>query len=69
MDGFELTKKVRADERLKHLPIAMVTSRTADKHRNHAIALGVDAFLGKPFDEAELLGHVKALATRRLSAG
>jgi chemosensory pili system protein ChpA (sensor histidine kinase/response regulator) len=69
MDGFELTKKVRADDRLKHLPIVMVTSRTADKHRNHAMALGVDAFLGKPFDEDELLGQVKTLAARRLAAG
>jgi chemosensory pili system protein ChpA (sensor histidine kinase/response regulator) len=65
MDGFDLTKNLRGDERWKHLPIVMITSRTADKHRNHAMALGVDVFLGKPFDEAELLGQVKALAARR----
>jgi chemosensory pili system protein ChpA (sensor histidine kinase/response regulator) len=69
MDGFDLTRTLRADERLKHVPIVMITSRTADKHRNHAMALGVDVFLGKPYDEAELLGHVKALAARRLTAG
>jgi chemosensory pili system protein ChpA (sensor histidine kinase/response regulator) len=68
MDGFDLTKNLRGDDRWKHLPIVMITSRTADKHRNHAMALGVDVFLGKPYDEAELLGHVKALAARRQAA-
>jgi chemosensory pili system protein ChpA (sensor histidine kinase/response regulator) len=65
MDGFELTKTLRADARFRHLPIVMITSRTADKHRDRALALGVDVFLGKPYDEAELLGHVRALAARR----
>ncbi len=69
MDGFDLTKNLRADDRLRHLPIVMITSRTADKHRNHALALGVDVFLGKPYDETELLGHVKTLAARRATAG
>jgi chemosensory pili system protein ChpA (sensor histidine kinase/response regulator) len=68
MDGFDLTKNLRGDDRWKHLPIVMITSRTADKHRNHAMALGVDVFLGKPYDEAELLGHVKAMAARRQAA-
>ncbi|MFO0461772.1 MAG: Hpt domain-containing protein [Burkholderiales bacterium] len=68
MDGFDLTKNLRGDDRWKRLPIVMITSRTADKHRNHAMALGVDVFLGKPYDEAELLGHVKALAARRQAA-
>jgi chemosensory pili system protein ChpA (sensor histidine kinase/response regulator) len=65
MDGFDLTRNLRADERWREMPIVMITSRTADKHRNHAIGLGVDVFLGKPYDEAELLGHVAALAARR----
>ena len=58
MDGFELARVMRNDERLKSVPIIMITSRTADKHRNHAMSLGVDVFLGKPYPEDELLRHV-----------
>jgi chemosensory pili system protein ChpA (sensor histidine kinase/response regulator) len=47
----------------------MITSRTADKHRTHAMSLGVDAFLGKPYDEDELLRLVAAFAQRRQAAG
>ena len=69
MDGFDLTRNLRGDDRWRGIPIVMITSRTADKHRNHAMSLGVDVFLGKPFDEAELLRHVRALAARRQPAG
>jgi chemosensory pili system protein ChpA (sensor histidine kinase/response regulator) len=55
MDGFDLTRNVRNDERYKHIPIIMITSRTAEKHRRHAAELGVDAYLGKPYQEDELL--------------
>ena len=58
MDGFDLTRNVRADARLKNIPIIMITSRTADKHRNYAIGLGVNVFLGKPYQEDELLRHI-----------
>ncbi|MEO6147932.1 MAG: response regulator [Sulfuriferula sp.] len=58
MDGFELTKTMRADAQLARVPIIMITSRTADKHRDHAMSLGVNAYLGKPFQEEELLAHV-----------
>jgi len=64
MDGFDLTRNIRGDERLRGIPIVMITSRTAEKHRSHAMSLGVDVFLGKPYDEAELLAQVKALAAR-----
>ncbi|MBC7943787.1 MAG: Hpt domain-containing protein [Burkholderiales bacterium] len=59
MDGFDLTKNVRADPITARVPIIMITSRTADKHRNHAKQLGVDVFLGKPFQEADLLHHIE----------
>jgi len=68
MDGFDLTRSVRAEESLKGLPIIMITSRTAEKHRQHASELGVDVFLGKPYEESELLGHIAALARRPLPA-
>jgi chemosensory pili system protein ChpA (sensor histidine kinase/response regulator) len=58
MDGFDLTRTVRGDPRTQAIPIIIISSRTADKHRNQAVALGVNAFLGKPYQEAELLQHV-----------
>ncbi len=58
MDGFDLTRNVRADTRLKNVPIIMITSRTADKHRNYAREIGVNHYLGKPYQEDELLGLV-----------
>ena len=61
MDGFDLTRNIRADEKLKHIPIIMITSRTAEKHRNYAMEIGVNVFLGKPYQEEELLEHIGAL--------
>jgi chemosensory pili system protein ChpA (sensor histidine kinase/response regulator) len=58
MDGFDLTRNVRADARLKDVPIIMITSRTADKHRNYAMELGVNVFLGKPYQEDDLLRQI-----------
>jgi chemosensory pili system protein ChpA (sensor histidine kinase/response regulator) len=55
MDGFELARHVRADTRLKDMPIIMITSRTAEKHRNYAAEIGVNHYLGKPYQEDELL--------------
>jgi chemosensory pili system protein ChpA (sensor histidine kinase/response regulator) len=69
MDGFDLTRNVRADPKLKHIPIVMITSRTADKHRNHAMSLGVNVFLGKPYGEDELLGHVSTLMAASRQGG
>ena len=68
MDGFDLTRNVREDASLKGLPIIMITSRTAEKHRQHATELGVDVFLGKPYEEGDLLGHIKTLAARPVAA-
>jgi chemosensory pili system protein ChpA (sensor histidine kinase/response regulator) len=66
MDGFDFLRNVRADERLQDLPVIMITSRTADKHRNYALEIGANHYLGKPYDEDELLslvaGYVKAKA-------
>ena len=61
MDGFDLARHVRSDPVTRHLPIVVISSRTADKHRNQAAQLGVNAFLGKPYSEAELLRHVAEL--------
>jgi len=64
MDGFDLTRNVRADPRLAHIPIVIISSRTADKHRNHAGELGVNAFLGKPYPEEELLALIARLVKK-----
>jgi len=59
MDGFEFTKTIKGDAKNAHIPIIMITSRTAEKHRNHAAELGVDLYLGKPYQEDELLRHLR----------
>jgi chemosensory pili system protein ChpA (sensor histidine kinase/response regulator) len=58
MDGFDLTRNVRGDERTRQIPIIMITSRTASRHRDYAIELGVNAYLGKPYQEEQLLGLI-----------
>jgi len=65
MDGFDLSRNVRADARLKPIPIIMITSRMADKHRSYAREIGVNVYLGKPFQEDELLGHIAAFIKAR----
>jgi chemosensory pili system protein ChpA (sensor histidine kinase/response regulator) len=62
MDGFDLARNIRADASLQGLPIIMITSRIAAKHREHAMSLGVDHYLGKPYPEEELLGLVRRYA-------
>jgi chemosensory pili system protein ChpA (sensor histidine kinase/response regulator) len=58
MDGFELATHVRNDPKLRQLPIIMITSRTGDKHRQRAMDIGVDRYLGKPYQESELLENI-----------
>jgi len=58
MDGFEVATRIRRDERLKDLPIIMITSRTGQKHRDRAMAIGVNEYLGKPYQESLLLQSI-----------
>lgn len=55
MDGFEVATQIRHTDRLKDIPIIMITSRTGDKHRQRALDIGVNDYMGKPFQEAQLL--------------
>ncbi|MGA9851530.1 MAG: Hpt domain-containing protein [Gammaproteobacteria bacterium] len=64
MDGYELAQHMRNDERFKSLPIIMVTSRTGEKHRNRAVEIGVNKYLGKPYQETELLENIQELVGR-----
>lgn len=61
MDGFEVATLVRHDERLKDLPIIMITSRTGEKHRERAMSIGVNQYLGKPYQESLLLETIAQL--------
>jgi chemosensory pili system protein ChpA (sensor histidine kinase/response regulator) len=58
MDGFDLVRNIRADARLRDLPVIMITSRIAQKHRDYAAELGVDHYLGKPYSEEDLLALI-----------
>ena len=58
MDGFEVATRIRQDPRLRDLPIIMITSRTGQKHRDRAMAIGVNDYLGKPYQESVLLQSI-----------
>jgi chemosensory pili system protein ChpA (sensor histidine kinase/response regulator) len=58
MDGYELATQMKADPRLRHVPIIMITSRSGEKHRQRAFDIGVERYLGKPYQEAELLAQI-----------
>jgi len=62
MDGFDLVRTLRGDSRLADMPVIMITSRIAQKHRDYAAELGVDHYLGKPYSEEDLLALVARYA-------
>ena len=66
MDGYELAEHVRADPRLKHIPIVMITSRAGQKHRKKAREAGANAYLTKPYQEADLVAQVGAMLNMKL---
>ena len=61
MDGYELATAMKSDARLRGVPIIMITSRTGDKHRQRALDIGVERYLGKPYQEPELVRNVYEL--------
>ena len=65
MDGFEVTNLVRHHDIHRDLPIIMITSRTGEKHRERAFSLGVTHYMGKPFQEAELLANIQQLIAEK----
>jgi len=60
-DGFEVAAFIRNTPRIARLPIIMITSRSGDKHREHARSLGVNRYLIKPYQEDQLLAELRAL--------
>jgi chemosensory pili system protein ChpA (sensor histidine kinase/response regulator) len=67
MDGYELASHMRNDERYRNVPIVMITSRTGAKHRERAEAIGVDRYLGKPYQEMDLLENINQVLEERRS--
>jgi chemosensory pili system protein ChpA (sensor histidine kinase/response regulator) len=61
MDGYELATHIRNDEKLKNIPIIMITSRTGEKHRQRAMDIGVNQYLGKPYQEHDLLENINEI--------
>jgi chemosensory pili system protein ChpA (sensor histidine kinase/response regulator) len=68
MDGFDLARNIRSDPNLRDLPIIMITSRIATKHKEHAQDLGVDHYLGKPYSEDELLRLIRSYCTEKAAS-
>ncbi|WP_082161890.1 Hpt domain-containing protein [Cardiobacterium hominis] len=65
MDGFEFASHVRNSSAVSNVPIVMITSRTGDKHRERADAIGVQGYLGKPYSEEVLIQTLEHLLKKR----
>ncbi len=68
MDGFDLVRNVRSDPRLANLPVIMITSRTAEKHRSYALEIGANEYLGKPYEEEKLLELIAGFVKQKRAA-
>ncbi|AAZ19661.1 putative hybrid two-component sensor and regulatory protein [Psychrobacter arcticus 273-4] len=66
MDGFEVATQVRLNGCLQHLPIIMITSRTGERHRERALKIGVNDYIGKPFQENQLLDKIQSLLDEKV---
>lgn len=62
MDGYELLSILKQNEKLKHIPVVMITSRAGDKHRTKAFELGVSEYLSKPYEDSKLIEAVRKLS-------
>lgn len=63
-DGLSILKKIRADERLKKVPVIMVTAKTSELDKVKGLDMGADDYITKPFGVMELVSRVKALLRR-----
>ena len=62
MDGYELAAALQRAEGFRSIPVVMITSRSAEKHRDKAFESGVTKYLTKPYDDKELLETIRTLA-------
>ncbi|MBD3609475.1 MAG: response regulator, partial [Gammaproteobacteria bacterium] len=60
MNGYDLLQHIRNDERLKDVPVIMITSRTGERHKERAMELGASSYFGKPYNEVELLAEIRS---------
>lgn len=67
LDGFEVVTRVRNEARLANMPIVMISSRTGDKHTERALSLGANDFLGKPYQDKNLLSTINSHLSVRTS--
>jgi DNA-binding response OmpR family regulator len=64
LDGFEILRRVRADQRVEKLPVLMLTAKGQREDRKNALEFGADKFITKPFSNAEVIEAVQDLVTR-----
>lgn len=65
MDGMELSRRVKNDFSISHIPFLMLTAKTSDEARLESYKMGADAFLLKPFDENMLLARISNILENR----
>ncbi len=65
MDGFEVCRRIKEDERLRDIPIIMLTALQSKEDRIHGIESGADDFISKPFDQGEVLARIRMLLKMR----
>jgi two-component system, OmpR family, phosphate regulon response regulator PhoB len=65
MSGVDLAKRIRADARLKNIPIIMLTARAEERDKVLGLEIGADDYITKPFSPRELLARIKAVLRRR----
>jgi CheY-like chemotaxis protein len=60
MDGFELAIHMQNENLYSDIPIIMITSRTGEKHRDRALQIGIANYMGKPYQEEELIDNIQS---------
>ena len=67
LSGLEFARRLKRADWTRNLPIVMITSRTGEKHRQRAMELGVRHYLGKPYQESDLLEHIYDVLAEQVS--
>ena len=65
LNGLELARRMKDIPLWAAIPVVMITSRTSAKHRAEGLKAGVDVYLTKPYQDADLLAHVRSLTASK----